>query len=40
MGTITPTRLVMGGNVGMNLHLSEIVSDLLDPIVEEYEGGV
>ena len=39
MGTIPPTRPVVGGNVGMNLHLSEIVSDVLDPVVEEYVGG-
>ena len=39
MGTIPPTRPVVGGNIGMNLHLSEIVSDVLDPVIENYEGG-
>ena len=39
MGTTPPTRPVAGGHLGINMHISEIVSDLLDPIVGEYDGG-
>ena len=28
-----------GGHLGINLHISEIVSDLLDPVVTTYKGG-
>ena len=38
-GTIPPTRSVAGGHVGMNLHLSEIISDILEPIVETLTEG-
>ena len=38
-GTVPPTRPVMGGYLGINLHLSEIVSDVLDPVVGTYVGG-
>ena len=34
-----PTRHVAGGHVGMNLHMSEILSDILEPIVENIPGG-
>ena len=34
-----PTQPVAGGHLGINLHISEIVSDLLDPVVTTYEGG-
>ena len=39
MGTTPPTRPVAGGHLGLNMQLSEIVSDLLDPIVATYKGG-
>ena len=39
MGTVPPTRPVAGGHLGINLHISEIVSDILDPIVDDYIGG-
>ena len=39
MGTVPPTRPVAGGHMGMNLHLSEVVSDLIEPLVDKYEGG-
>ena len=39
MGTVPPTRPVAGGHLGINLHLSELVSDILDPVVGEYRGG-
>ena len=39
MGTLPPTRPVAGGHLGINLHISEIVSDILDPVVGEYVGG-
>ena len=38
-GGIPPTRHVAGGHVGIGLHLSEIVSDLIEPMVGRIEGG-
>ena len=38
-GSIPPTRPVMGGHLGLNLHLSEIISDLVEPLVDMYPGG-
>ena len=38
-GTVPPTRHVAGGHVGMNLHLSELVSDILEPLVETIREG-
>ena len=38
-GTVPPTRPVVGGHLGINLHISEIVSDILDPLVSTYIGG-
>ena len=38
-GTPPPTRPVAGGHLGINLHISEIVSDILDPVVGCYRGG-
>ena len=38
-GTVPPTRHVAGGHVGMNFHLSEINSDILEPLVENFKGG-
>ena len=37
--TPPPTRPVAGGHLGINLHISEIVSDILDPVVGCYRGG-
>ena len=37
--TPPPTRPVAGGHLGINMNISEIVSDLLDPVVMEYKGG-
>ena len=39
MGTCPPTRPVVSGNMGMNIHLSEVVSDLIEPLVDKYMGG-
>ena len=39
MGTVPPTRHVAGGHVGMNLYLSEVVSDMMEPLVGNIEGG-
>ena len=39
LGTVPPTRPVVGGHLGINLHISELVSDILDPVVGRYEGG-
>ena len=38
-GSCPPTRPVMGGHLGMNLHLSEIISDVVEPLVDTYQGG-
>ena len=38
-GGVPPTRSVAGGNRGMNLHISEIVSDILEPLVGMVEDG-
>ena len=38
-GKVPPTRQVAGGHMGMNLHLSEIISDILEPVVETLPGG-
>ena len=37
--TPPPTRPIAGGNTGMNLHISEILSEITEPVVEAYEGG-
>ena len=37
--TCLPTRAVAGGHLGMNLHLSEVVSDLVEPLVDKHIGG-
>ena len=34
-----PTRQVAGGHMGMGLHLSEIISDLIEPMVGRLKGG-
>ena len=38
-GTVPPTRHVAGGHVGMNLYPSEVVSDIVEPMVGNIEGG-
>ena len=38
-GRVPPTRSVAGGNRGINLHMSEIVSDILEPMVGRVVGG-
>ena len=40
MGGTPPTRPVASGNAGMNLHLSEIVSKILTPIANHFDGGI
>ena len=35
---VPPTRHVAGGHVGMNLHLSEVISDILEPLVGTIKG--
>ena len=39
LGTPPPSRSVVSGNQGMNMNLSELISWLLEPIANEYEGG-
>ena len=36
---ISPTRHVARGHLGLNLHLSELVSDLTEPLVGNIECG-
>ena len=38
-GGVPPTRHVVGGHVGINMHLSEIVSDIIESCVEYIPGG-
>ena len=38
-GKVPPTRHMAGGHVGMNLHLSEIISDIQEPIENTIKGG-
>ena len=38
-GTVPPTRPICGGNTGMNLHISEALSEVIEPMVEAFEGG-
>ena len=37
--TVPPTRQVAGGHVGLNMNLSEVVSDIIEPMVGTMEGG-
>ena len=39
-GKPPPTRQIAGGNEGHNIHLSEINSEILESVVEAYEGGI
>ena len=34
-----PTRPIAGGNTGMNIHLSEVISELIEPLVDRYVDG-
>ena len=38
-GGVPPTRYVAGGNKGMNLHISEVISDILEPMIGRVTGG-
>ena len=38
-GKVPPTRQVAGGHVGLNMNLSEMVSDILEPMVGTIQGG-
>ena len=38
-GSPPPTRPIAGGNTGMNIHLSEVLSEIIEPLVDAYEGG-
>ena len=38
-GTVPPTRPICGGNTGMNIHISEALSEVIEPMVEAFEGG-
>ena len=38
-GGTPPTRHMAGGHVGIGLHISEIVSDLIEPMVGRIKGG-
>ena len=34
-----PTRPIAGGNTGMNIHISEVISEMVEPMVDAFEGG-
>ena len=34
-----PTRPIAGGNTGMNIHLSETISEMIEPLVDKYVDG-
>ena len=38
-GKPAPTRPIASGNVGMNIHISEVVSEIIEPVVDSFEGG-
>ena len=38
-GSPPPTRPIAGGNIGMNLHLSEVISEMVEPLVDACVGG-
>ena len=38
-GTPVPSRPVVSGNKGVNTHLSEIIAELLEPLVLKLGGG-
>ena len=37
-GSPPPTRPIAGGNTGMNLHISEALSEMIEPIVDAHKG--
>ena len=39
IGGCPPTRPVAGGHLGMNLHISEIISEIIEPLVDTFDGG-
>ena len=39
-GKPPPTRPIAGGNAGQNVHLSELNSEIMEAVVEAYDGGV
>ena len=38
-GKEVPSRPVVSGNKGVNTHLSELVSEVLEPLILELRGG-
>ena len=38
-GDPVPTRPVASGNCGVNTHMSELISEILEPIAMELDGG-
>ena len=36
---LPPTRQVIGGHVGVNVHVSETVSDIVEPLANHVRGG-
>ena len=34
-----PTRPIAAGNTGMNLHISEVISEMIEPMVDAFVGG-
>ena len=39
-GGLAPTRPVASANSGMNMHFSELVSQVLEPVANMWEGGL
>ena len=39
MESVPPTRHVAGGHVGLNMNLSELVSEVVEPMVNIVGGG-
>ena len=38
-GKVPPTRPIAGGNAGMNIHLSELLSGVLEPVADQFRDG-
>ena len=39
IGGCPPTRPVAGGHLGMNIHISEIISKIIEPMADTFNGG-
>ena len=39
-GGAPPTRPIASGNAGQNIHISELNSEIVESVVDAFEGGV